>query len=507
MLAAMQMTLSDRQVSFFRVVCIAILFAAAGCYAIFTIHWPWMWDTDIMHYVVFLMQHGKVAYRDIYDLNMPGCYLMERWAIDIFGGSNLGWRFYEFTLLGAMTLTACIIALPYDWVAGLAAGVLFAIFHGVDLGFMATERDEVMTVLLLVGYAFQFLAIRRSRASLMLPFGLVVGMAMLIKPTAVLFTIVLLLFAYFALKQRAQPFAPYLLYTAAGFAVILAILFSFLLPDSLAPFLSLERRVIPYYSSFTPAPWSFVFRKSLPLPFLFFVPVAVLLAIVNRGRANWEIWAVRAGVFLSALAYFVQRKGYLYHHYPLMAFVLLWFGLECAIAIQAKGWLRNFGVAGLAIAVLVVLPPKVRELRHGRGYSNPFASQLQVDLQRLGGSSLQNRVQCLDLVSGCYGALYRLGLVQSTGFMGDLAFFGRDDGDVVPWSRQIFWDDMHNNPPQVIVLSNQWFGQPYSFDKLNAWPQFRDYLNSAYTLDVSRNVGDVYGYVLAYRIYVRKETP
>ena len=217
MLAAMQMTLSDRQVSFFRLVCIAILFAAAVCYGVFTIHWPWMWDTDLMHYLVFLTKHGKVAYRDIYDMNMPGCYLMERWAIDIFGSSNLGWRFYEFTLLGVMTLAACVIALPYDWLAGLAAGVLFAIFHGVDLAIMATERDEVMTVLLLIGYAFLFLAVRKSRAVLMLPFALSVGMAMLIKPTAALFAITLLLFAYFALKQRAQPLSAYVLYSFAGF--------------------------------------------------------------------------------------------------------------------------------------------------------------------------------------------------------------------------------------------------------------------------------------------------
>jgi hypothetical protein len=505
MLAAMQMTLSDRQVSRFRLVCIAILFAAVGCYGIFTIHWPWMHDDQVFHYGVFLMQHGKILYKDIFDMNMPGCYLMERWAIDIFGGGDLGWRFYEFTLLGSMTLAACVIALPYDWMAGLVAGVLFAIFHGIDGGAMATEREEVITVLLLVGYAFQFLAVRRSRAILMLPFTLSVGMAMIIKPTAALFAIVLLLFAYFVLRRRAQSPTPYLLFSVAGFAIIFAVLLGFLLPQSLGPFLFLERQAIPYYSSFAPATWGYLLKNSLPAPFLFFLPAAVLLAIANRARANWEIWAIRAGVALGALSYFVQRKGYTYHRYSFLAFALLWFALECAIAIKAKGWLRNLGVLGIAVAVLVVLPPRVNRLRHERHNANPFADQLQVDLQGLGGSSLQNRVQCLDMVLGCYRALYRLGLVQSTGIMGDLALFSPDDGNVVPYSRRIFWDDMHKNPPQVIVLSSERFGVKYSFDKLNAWPQFRDYLNSAYTLDVSRSFGSFDGNVLAYRIYVLKK--
>src|ERR1035438_2233180 len=279
-------------------------------------------------------------------------------------------------------------ALPI-WMAGLVAGVLFAIFHGIDGGAMATEREEVITVLLLVGYAFQFLAVRKSRAILMLPFALSVGMAMIIKPTAALFAVVLLLLTWFVLRRRAQSPTPYLLFSVAGFAIIVAVLLSFLLPQSLGPFLFLERQAIPFYSSFAPATWGYLLKNSLPAPFLFFLPAAVLLAIANRARANWEIWAIRAGVVLGALSYFVQRKGYTYHRYSFLAFALLWFGLECAIAIKAKGWLRNLGVLGIAVAVLVVLPPRVNRLRHERHNGNPLADQLQVDLQRLGGSSLQ----------------------------------------------------------------------------------------------------------------------
>jgi len=114
---------------------------------------------------------------------------------------------------------------------------------------MATEREEVITVLLLVGYAFQFLAVRKSRPILMLPFALSVGMAVLIKPTAALFAVALLLFTFFVLKRRAQSPAPYLLFSVAGFAIVFAVLLSFLLPQSLGPFLSIERQALPYYSS------------------------------------------------------------------------------------------------------------------------------------------------------------------------------------------------------------------------------------------------------------------
>ncbi|HKO20157.1 MAG TPA: glycosyltransferase family 39 protein [Acidobacteriaceae bacterium] len=499
------MPLSDRDVCRFRRLCIVVLFTAAALYMAFTIHWPWMWDTQIMHYAVFLTQHGKTAYRDIYDMNMPGCYLVERWAIDIFGGGDLGWRFYEFALLGSMTFAASIIARPYDWMAGLLAGVLFAIFHGVDGGAMATERDEVITVLLLIGYAFQFLAIRKKNPLLMVPFGLSMGLAISMKPTVALFPIALFLFAFFALKQRSEKPFLYIVYCFAGFGVVLAILLSFLLPHSLGAFLAIERIALPYYSNSSAASWGYLIRNSLPRPFLFILPASIVLALANRGQSNWEIWAVRVGVLLGALAYFVQRKGYTYHRYPFMAFVLLWFGLECAVAMKAVTWRRTLGALSTAVAVLLVLPPKVNELRHERHNANPFADQLQVDLRHLGGSALQGRVQCLDLATGCYSALYRLGLVQSTGFIGDLPLFAPDDGHIVSYSRTLFWNQIHENPPKVIVLSSEWFGTTYSFDKLDAWPQFRDYLNSAYTVYTSHSFGSFDNNVLAYRIYVLKQ--
>ncbi len=167
----MGMAISYRQAQYFRVLCIAVLLAGAASYVAFTIHWQWMWDTQVMHYIVLLLNHGKIPYKEIYDINMPGAYLTERWAIDIFGSGNLGWRLYEFTLLGVMTLSAIVIALPYDWLCRtLFHGVLFSLQVGSLGPWQAAERDEVMTVLIFIAYAFLF---RRPSAdsspTLMLP--------------------------------------------------------------------------------------------------------------------------------------------------------------------------------------------------------------------------------------------------------------------------------------------------------------------------------------------------
>jgi hypothetical protein len=490
-----------------------MLLAGAVCYVLFTIHWQWMWDTQVMHYISFLIDHGRAPYKDIYDFNMPGSYLTERWVIDVFGGGDLGWRFYEFTLLGSMTLAMIVIARPYDWMAGLFAGVLFSLMYGALGPFQAAQRDEVMTVLLFVGYALLFTAVRRGWPAMMLPFGLVVGIATLIKPTVLPFAVGLLLLVYLVLRRQGRAAASYVGLGIGGLAIALGILLEFLLPwHALGPFFFILRKLVPYYSTLGhPTMWMLV-ERSLPHTVVLCALVAGLLAATGRERtggdagwyANWEMWAVRLGFVFGGVSYFVQRKGYDYHRIAFMCFGLLWIGLEFTAAMKDGGWRRSVGAAGMGFAVLAILPVNANRLRHAQD-RNPAAFVLEQDLARLGGEKLQRKVQCLDMVGGCFSALYRMGLVQSTGFTGDTLFFVPGNDPVVEYYRKIFWDDIHADPPTVIILSNEWFYYSiYSFDKLNAWPEFRDYLNSAYRLDVSRGVFELYGKPMEFRVYVLK---
>jgi hypothetical protein len=502
----MPLSLTDRQVSSFRIVCIGVLLTSFGCFVAFTIHWPWLWDTQVMHYIALLLDHGKVPYRDIYDINMPGSYLTEQWALAVFGGGNLGWRLYEFLLLGLMTLGMVVIALPYDWLAGLFAGAMFTMLHGTEGPYNAAQRDEVMTMLILVAFAALFTAIRRGWPPLMIAFGFSLGMATLIKPTVAPLALVCLGFAYYGTRKSGRRVAPYLLYAFAGLGIALCFLLKLLLPHgAFGSFLFILRQLVPYYSSLATPPFRQVFNLSLPRTFLFYAPAAAILAIANRTRANWELWAIRLGFLFGAASYFVQRKGYTYHRYTYLAFGLLWIGIEFTTAMRDRGWRRNLGVVAMAFAVFLMIPFNVYKTKV-RTYNNVLADQLTTDIEHLGGARLNGRVQCLDLTSGCLTALYRLDLVQSTGFTGDLQFFAKDDGKVVPYYRKIFWDDIHADPPQAIILTNEFYmtGR-YTFDKLNTWPQFRDYLNSAYHVAVARDLGSYEGNEIAYRIYVPNE--
>ena len=77
--------LSDQSLARLRWIASAVFVGLFAYYVASTVHWPMVWDTPIMHYVNFLMSRGLRPYSEITDMNLPGCYLTERWGMAVFG--------------------------------------------------------------------------------------------------------------------------------------------------------------------------------------------------------------------------------------------------------------------------------------------------------------------------------------------------------------------------------------------------------------------------------------
>jgi hypothetical protein len=123
-------------------------------------------------------------------------------------------------------------------------------------------------------------------------------------------------------------------------------------------------------------------------------------------------------------------------------------------------------------------------------------SALAGDLSRLGGSTLARQVQCFDMVDVCFTVLNRMELIPYSTFVGDYMFFAPRGEQSSVYYRNMMWNDLQERKPKVIVVTNAWFGEENSFDKLDQWPQLADELAKAYKLTVTRSFGS-----RAYRIY------
>ena len=114
---------------------------------------------------------------------------------------------------------------------------------------------------------------------------------------------------------------------------------------------------------------------------------------------------------------------------------------------------------------------------------------LEQDLVGLGGAAaLEDKVQCFDLVYGCLNALYHQGIVENTGFTGDLLFFSPKPGPATAYYQERYWRLERADPPSVIVLSNQELLRPNNYDRVERWPQFADYLRANFAEVVERRL-------------------
>ncbi len=517
-----------------------------------------MGDAVSVHYLILLMQHGMAPYRQIVDAQMPGTYLIDWAVMHTFGGGALGLRLFDFTLLAGAMVAMIAIAWPNQhssfksvlrddrWAAFLAGG-LFALVHGRDGIPQAGQRDLIMAVLLLAAYACTFHAVRREKPWLMLTAGFCASTAVTIKPTVLPAAEVVFALALWQLVRERRPTGAAFLAAVTGNLVPIAIVVTFLLKErSLLAFVHVARGLLPYHASLQRRSLSYLLAHCLsPVGALFWILLlsTLLRLALNRidthrgkvsvtesgSRPAWERVALYTGMLLALVSFIAQGKGFPYHRYPFLVLFVLIAALEFRSAVQGRfvvtglpnglrrmAWgSRAVGVLGLCTAALFLAPVSTYKISTYEWGDDEDFRMMSSDLVAVGGSNLSGHVQCIDAFAGCINTLYRMGLIQTTGFIVDFYLFTPNSGPVVQDLRTQFLEEIQRNPPRVFVVTRMIFpispATPDSYDKLKLWPLFNDYLNTHYEVVAERTPQQ---YVLlgsrperpaGYRIYVRRD--
>lgn len=501
--------LSDRSLARLRWICGLIFLGLFAFYVADTIHWPMIWDTPIMHYVHFLITRGFRPYSQITDMNLPGCYLTEGWGMAVFGWSDLSWRIYEFFLMAVLAASGILLGGRRNWFAGIYAASFFLVMHGSEGPRVATERDELMAVLLIAATALMFVTLRRRTSAWMLAVGFLCALAMSLKPAALLMELGLLLVLVAHLRRLNQRIGPYLLWALLGNLIVAGIILQFLIKNqAIGPLWFIVRRIVPSYAKLVQPGVGYMVRHLLPAAIAPLILVGFVALLQRSGRLGLERCVLFLGMVVGAVSYFMQGKGLTYHRYMIVLFVLLWVGWELSEAMHRENLRSRWtALAGTALLYLIVVPYYARLMVISPpvdAQTFPLPFKLQSDLEQLGGDALQQQVLCLDMVNGCFDALYRLRLVQNTAATGDMLLFSPTADFAVDYYRNWFLDRDREHPANVVVLESEWYQQQIpSFDKLDAWPVYAAYLRQMYVPVVERHFGDG-GTSPAYRIYLRK---
>jgi len=464
-------------------------------------HWPLIHDAPLMHYAAWRIGQGAVPYRDLFDMNFPGVYLLHLGVLALVGSGDEAWRFFDLFWLGGTSALIAVYCRPFGaWSSALAA-LLFGVYHLAGGAWSAGQRDYLLVAFLLAGAVLvaRFWEDGRSLWPLAMA-GLVLGGAMTLKPHAALFWLVLALAAaQGALRRRRQCWSALAMVVGFGLLAPLAVALWLWKVGGLASFLEiLTRYVLSLYSRFGRVS---VFESlrwhSYGIEIL---GIAGALAALSLWRARAQRqFDVRRGLLLMGLGYgivhyWVQGKGWEYHLYPLV-------GFACCLAaswvdrvqVEHRPWIPAAILGGLLLLIIGLGVKGVEALDPAWIAEKERRVQSLVrDLE--GRVQLSGSVQVLDTTEGGIHALFRLGLNQPTRFIYDFHFFHDVDTSYIKSLRAEFLDALRRQPSEFLVVFER--GWPDGgYDRLTGFPELLAWIDASYVLDQERH---------GYRLYAQR---
>ncbi|HWN15181.1 MAG TPA: hypothetical protein VNU02_15050, partial [Candidatus Dormibacteraeota bacterium] len=203
-----------------------------------------------MHYIAWLIGQGAVPYRDAFDMNLPGVYLLHLAVLRVGGAGDWAWRLFDLGWLAATCglLLAYCHRISHGW-AAVSAALLFALYHLSGGAWHAGQRDFLLCLFLLLGAWGVARGTEQAASAALCWGGLALGAAMTLKPHAALYW---LLCAAIAARDRSWAMSGWRaasLVIVAGLLVPGAVFGWLAWRGGLGPFLEiLGGYVIPLYS-------------------------------------------------------------------------------------------------------------------------------------------------------------------------------------------------------------------------------------------------------------------
>jgi len=257
--------------------------------------WPLIHDAPLMHYIAWRIGEGAVPYRDLFDMNFPGVYIVHVLALRLFGAGDAGWRAFDLAWLTAASLAAAALAAPWGRLAAAGAGLFFAAYHLAAGAWQTGQRDFLLCPFLLLAALGVARWAERPGARTSLAWGgLALGAGITVKPHAGLFAAALLVLVAVVARGEGRPVAaPAAVFAAALAAPALAVIIWLAVTGALPAWYEIVvGYLVPLYSRLgRPERWTF-YRWHVWIPIA--AGVVLSLASTVAGRRFAALHAVVA---------------------------------------------------------------------------------------------------------------------------------------------------------------------------------------------------------------------
>jgi hypothetical protein len=470
----------------------AIAVAAGAC----SLRWPLVHDPALFHYIASAVKDGAVPYRDIFDVNFPGTYLVHMFVLSIPGDMDLVWRLFELAILTAtLLLMATFMGWRKPWSAA-AACIIFALFCLRGGAGMSGQRDMYtvtleMAAILSCAWLLEQSALRLRYA---VAAGMFFGAAFMIKPfVAPLFAGEMAFVAYWLRRHghtiRTMVSVP--LAGLVGFSVpVVAALAWLAAIGGFWPFIDIAvNYMVPIYSrsgSVSLRHLGHILISEHPYSLFLLATLVVGTCTIWSARMNARFGVLMVAVLGALAHFFLQRKGWHYHLLPFAAFgsMMCCWPLEQAMQSFNLRW-RSIWISTTMLLVVPLAATLAGDAFNTSAWpEHESAAGLSKFLR---SQEIADRsVQVMDTTTGIE-ALLRAGMKLPTRFMNDFPFFSHDERKpYIAALRKEFLTKLTERPPRFIVVFEASWGTG-GYERIEKFPELDGWLRRNYVMRNEQN--------------------
>jgi len=459
-------------------------------YALFeSFAWPLIHDAPIMHYIAWRISEGAVPYRDIFDMNQPGAYLVHLAVLRVLGESDAAWRMFDLVVLAWTALVIRRFAAPWGIAASVGASLFFVAFHLMGGAWHMGERNFLLCPLLLTGglavAVWDEAAGGARRISPLVQAGAAVGAAITIKPHTLLFALAMGVLVVLRARRRGdRPWMPAGVYLAALVAPCIATMAWLANAGGMGAWWWIMRDyVVPLYSHVGRAQSWPLLRSPLWASIGLTIAVS-LFSIVRDRRFTARHGIAIAGVIYGVAHYFGQGKAWPYHLYPLAAFAALLLFAELGPAARDVRARRILVLVGIGAAIVFLTVQLSQTIRSASVWDKEAIIRQAVD-DVAARTRPGDTAQVLDTAEGGLHALLRLHIRQPSRFVYDFHFVHDVDSPTIQRLRAELMAALRREMPRVIVVFRD--GWPSGgYDRVRAFPALSNYIDAHYAIAEQR---------------------
>ena len=414
--------------------------------------WPLIHDAPIMHYIAWRISQGAVPYRDLFDMNFPGVYVLHLFVLRTLGASDEAWRLFDVLWLGLASFLVAALARPWGRLAAVGGALFFAAYHLGGGAWQAGQRDFLLCPFLLTGALGVVLWRERGAGWALWLAGLAVGAAVTIKPHAMLFAVGLALLVLVTPRVGAPRWRAPAMFMGGVLLAPLGVVWWLAAIGGLEAWREIVfGYLLPLYSRLGRSASWIVYRWSLWPAIASTLALSIGHLLVSR-RLTFRHAVALVGLGYGLLHYVGQGKGWEYHLYPLAAFAATLLFSEVAAVLRARP--LALGVPLIAsLAILDVLLGHTGTANAEGNWIWDKERQVRLLTEDLGPRLREgDRVQVLDTTDGGVHALLRLSVVEPTRFLYDFHFFHDTGQPVIRALRAELMTGLDLSPPRFIVL-------------------------------------------------------